>query len=840
MHGFHWFDTLLKDLRFGARMLRRNPGFTAVALLSLALGIGANTALFSVMDALLLRMLPVKDPQQLVQLHSQVSFPAFQKINLRNRVFSGAFAYSYMLLVPASVRIDKEPEHASGIFVSGDYYSVLGVDAAAGRLLMPDDDRIPGSGGRQGPVAVISYQYWQRRFGLDPSIIGKSIMVNSLPVTIVGVTPPTFLGINQTFTSDFTLPIMLQPRVSPSASTELWVHGDQGSMISYDLTDQYGPGLMARLKPGVTLAQAQAELNVLYQQILTDRAGSQINEQKRRENLEKRLELIRGGNGFDLWDAPTRTLLLILMVAVPGVVLLIACANVANLLLARAAARQKEVAVRLSIGAGRGRLIRQFLTESVLLSLGGAVLGLVFAAAGRRLLLSWMMSHSTGPFYLAAQTDSRVLGFTAAISLVAALVFGIAPALRASNLDLAPMLKEGARGLSSGRGWETGKVLVAAQVALSLLLLISVGLLVRTLRNLKLFDPGFSRDNLYAVWTTFQGGRPANGAMVKEISRRMENLPGARSTAVTFNYPSSWFTGSRFKISIDGHIPFSGDDSYVNRELVGPGVFETVGLKLLSGRQIEARDDENAPKVCVVSATVARLFFPGQDPIGRHFKFERPGAESTAQVVGVVGDVKNSDAKDKILHAVYCPVMQDLPLGDLTVLVRSAGEPSVALTELRRRFQDYDRNLFLDVKSVAERVDDSLILQRFMAMIASVFGVLALLLASAGLYGVMAYSVSRRTNEIGIRMALGAGRPKVVGMVVREIMKLVGVGMLVGLAAALAATRLVSSALFGVKPTDPATIAIAVGVMLVVAFLAGYAPARRAAGVEPMVALRHE
>jgi predicted permease len=328
--------------------------------------------------------------------------------------------------------------------------------------------------------------------------------------------------------------------------------------------------------------------------------------------------------------------------------------------------------------------------------------------------------------------------------------------------------------------------------------------------------------------------------MVKEISRRMENLPGARASAVTFNYPSGWFTGSRFKISVDGRIPVSGDDSYISRELVGPGVFETVGLHLLSGREIEARDDENAPKVCVVSATVARLFFPGQNPIGRHFKFERTGAESTVEVVGVVADVKSSDAKDKILHAVYCPVLQDLPLGDLTVLVRSAGAPAVALNEVRRRFQDYDRNLFLDVKSVEERVDDGLIMQGFMAMIASVFGALALLLASAGLYGVMAYSVSRRTNEIGIRMALGAGRRKVVGMVVRETMKLAGVGMLVGLAAAVAATRLVSSALFGVKPTDPATIAIAVGVMLVVAFLAGYAPARRAAGVEPMVALRHE
>ncbi len=840
MRSFHWFDTLLKDLGFAARMLSRSPGFTAVAVLSLALGIGANTALFSVMDAVLLRMLPVKDPQQLVQVRSSVSFPAFQKISSRNRVFSGAFAYSYMLLVPASVRVDKEPEHASGIFVSGDYYSVLGVEAAAGRLLTPDDNRIPGTGGSQGPVAVISYQYWQRRFGLDPSVLGKTVTINSLPVAIVGVTPPGFLGINQTVTSDLTLPIMLQPRVSPSASTELWAHGDQGSILSYDLTDQYGPNLLARLKPGVTLEQAQAELNVLYQQILADRTGSQIDQQKRRENLEKRLELIPAGNGYYAFDAATRTMLMIIMLAVPGLVLLIACANVTNLLLARAAARQREVAVRLAIGAGRGRLISQFLTESVVLSLAGGLLGLIVAALGRRLLLNWLTSHINGPFFLAAKTDLRVLLFTAAISMAAALLFGIAPALRASKPGLGSTLKEGARGLSGGRGWETGKVLVASQVALSMLLLIGAGLLVQTLRNLKLFDLGFARENLYAVWTTFQGGRPANAAMVKEISKRMENVPGAQATAVTFNYPSGGWSGSRFKISVDGRNTVSGDDSYITRALVGKGVFETVGLKVLSGRSIDARDDENAPKVCLLSATVARLFFPGENPVGRHFKFERTGAESTAQIVGIVNDVKSPDTNDKILHAVYCPVMQDLPLGDMTVLVRTAGDPSVALTEIHRRFQDYDRNLFLDIKSLDERVDDGLLMQRMLATIASVFGLLALLLASAGLYGVMAYSVSRRTNEIGIRMALGARRGSVVGMILRETMKLVGAGMLVGLVAALGATQLVSSALFGVKPTDPVTIAIAVAVMLLVAFLAGYAPARRAAGVEPTVALRHE
>ena len=840
MWGWISLERLLQDLRYAVRTLRKSPAFTAVALLSLALGIGANTALFSVMDAMLLRMLPVTDPQQLVRLRTSISFPAFQKVKARNRVFSGEFAYTYFLLLPASIRIDKEPERASGVFVSGDYFSVLGVTAAAGRLIAPEDDRIPGSGGSQGPVAVISYPYWERRFNLNPSVLGTSITVNGMPVTVVGVSPPEFSGVDPTIMPDITMPIMLQPRMSPSASTELWVHGDQGSMISYDLTDQYGPSLIARLKPGVTLQQAQAELNVIYQQILADRAGGKLDDQKRRENLEKRLELIPAGNGYESMDAQTRSLLLIILSAVPGLVLLIACANVANLLLARAAAREREVAVRLSIGAGRARLIRQFLTESVVLGLGGAALGLVFASFGRGLILNWLTTNINFPFRVAARTDARVLGFTIAIAVGAALLFGLAPAWRAAHAELGPVLKEGSRGVSGGRGWQTGKALVAAQVALSLLLLISAGLLVRTLRNLRLFDPGFRRENLYAVWTTFQGGRPANGAMVKEISRLIENLPGAISAAFTFNFPLDQFSGARFKISVDGPMPVSGDDAYVRRLLIGPDVLGTVGLQLLSGRPITERDDENAPKVCLISATVARLLFPGQDPVGRRFKFERTGAETTPEIIGVVSDVKSPDSKDRILHAVYCPLMQDLPLGDATVLVRTTGDPSTAINELRRRFQNYDRNLFLDIKSLEARLNEALILQRFAAAIASVFGVLALVLASAGLYGVMAYSVSRRTNEIGIRMALGAGRAKVVGMVLRETMKLVGIGLVVGLAAALAATRLVATSLFGVAPTDPITIGLAVVVMAAVAILAGYAPARRAAGVDPMIALRHE
>ena len=832
-------DSLSRDLRYGTRMLLRSPVFTGVALLSLALGIGASTALFSVMDALLLKMLPVRNPEQLVQARSSLSFPAFQKIEARNQVFSGAFAYSYLLMVPLSVRIGSGPEQATGVMVSGGYFPALGVDAVAGRVLTADDDRIPGTGGPQGPVAVISYQYWQKRFVLDPSVIGRSLTVNGVPVTIVGVTPPNFFGTNQTLAPDITVPIMLQPRIAPSASTELWVHGDQGSLLSYDLTDQYGPTLVARLKPGVTMAQAQAELNVQYQQILTERAGGHPDEAKRRENLEKRLELAPAGNGYSNWDPAMRTMLLVIMAAVPGLVLLIACANVANLLLARAAARQKEVAVRLAIGAGRGRLIRQFLTESVVLAIAGGALGVILAGGLRRLILDWLISNINFPFHLAAETDARVLGFAAAISLAAALVFGLVPALRAARAELAPVLKEGGR-LSGGRGWETAKVVVVAQVALSLLLLISAGLLVRTLQNLRLFDPGFTRAHLYSAWTEFQGGSPGTGPMVKEIVRRMQNLPGALGSSVTFNYPSGGFSGAPFKISVDGRMPFSGNDAFVNRLLIGPDLFGTMGMRLISGRQIETRDDENAPKVCLVSETVARLFFSNQNPVGRHFRFERTGAESTVEVIGVVQDVKNTESKDRLLHAVYCPILQDLPLGDLSIVVRIPGDPTATLAELRHRIQDFDRNLFLDVKSLDERVAADLLLQRLFAILATSFGGLALLLATAGLYGVMAYSVARRTNEIGIRMAVGAGRAEVVKMVVRETMKLVILGVVIGLAAALGVTRLVASSLFGVKPTDPATIGSAIAIMLAVTLIAGYAPARRAASVDPMIALRHE
>jgi len=825
-------ETLWKDLRFATRMLLRSPAFTVVALLSLALGIGANTALFSVMDALILRMLPVKNAEQLVRLNTSLSFPAFQRIQDQNRTLSGIFAFTTFL---GSISIGPEPEQVIGFMVSGNYYSILGVKAASGRLISSEDDIVPGSGGVAGPVAVISYQYWERRFSRDPSILGKTATLNGVPVTIVGVSAADFYGVFQTFAPDITVPIMLQPRISPSVSTALWTHGDEGSILKFDLSDDYGPNTMARLKPGISMAQAQAELNVLYQQILTARGGSHPDEGKR--NAQKRIELQAAGNGSANFDQRQRALLLIVTLAVPGLVLLIACANVANLLLARAAARQREVAVRLAIGGGRSRLIRQFLTESLVLALAGGALGLLLASWGRRVLLSWMSSNLDF-FSLPAQTDYRVLLFTLAVSVVASLVFGIAPAFRWTGGAIGATLKEGARGSSGGRGYETTKVLVTAQVALSLLLLVTAGLLIRTVQNMRLFDPGFKRDNLYVITTNFLGYKgPQTGAMVKRIWEHVGSLPGARAVGLAIEmlpYPH------RLPVSVEGYTSESKEEMYVDRMLVGPGFFDAMGIPLLSGRAIAIRDDENAPKVCVVSAAMARQFFPNQNPLGRHFTFLRSGAEYRAEIIGVARDVKKADSKEPIYRAVYCPMLQDLPLGGALVLVRAEGDGSPVIAEVRRQFRTMDKNLLLDVTTMYRQMDDSVFFQRFLATLCGAFTALALLLASVGLYGVMGYSVSRRTKEIGIRMALGAGRGAVTGMVVIETMRLVGTGVLAGLLAAWAATRLIASALFGLRPMDPMTVVAAVGALTVVALLSGYAPSRRAGRVDPVVALRHE
>lgn len=834
VRSFGWIEDAWRDLHYGARLLVRNPGFTAVVVCSLALGIGANTALFSVTDAMMLRMLPVPNAEEIVRLRAPLSYPAFQTIRDRTQALAGMSAFS---LFPASVRIDENAEQAVAQMVSGNFYAMLGVNAAAGRLLSPEDDRIAGVGGQDGPVAVISYQYWQRRFAFDSSIIGRAITLNGVPITIVGVAPPKFFGVNQTVSPDLTLPIMLQPRVSPSTSTELWVHGDEGSILAYDLTDEYGPSIVARLKPGVTVERAQAELTVLYRQVLAARSSLRSEEQQRRAHAEQKVELTPAGNGAGMFQPQERNLLLIVMSAVPAVVLLIACANVATLLLARAAARQREVAVRVSIGSGRMRLIRQLLTESFVLAVAGGAVGILIATWGRRMLLTWMSSQA-GPFFaLQAETDTRTLIFTLAVSVVATVLFGTWPAIRASKTDLVSTLKAGGRGVTSGRGWDAGKVLVAAQVALSLLLLVSAGVLVRSVRNLQAFDAGFDREGLYLLHTMFLGHKgPQTGTLVKELWERTSSLPGARAVGITQTVPPD---DRRLNVTVDGAVNLPEDKMYVDRLMVGPGFFEAMAIPILAGRAITVRDDKDAPNVCVVSGTMARAFFGDRSPIGRRFTFKRTGAEYTAEIVGVAKDLKRADSRGD-WRPVYCPMLQDLPTLNAIVLIRTNGDASTVLAEARRQFREVDKNLFVDVTSMDQRIESNAFFQRLLATLASVFGLLALLLASIGLYGVMAYAVARRSNEVGIRMALGADRRSVVANVIRETMTLVAVGVVVGLAAAWGLTRLIASTLFGVSAMDPATLALSIAAMLAVALLAGYIPARRAASVNPLVALRQD
>ena len=832
MRGIGW--GFWADLRYGTRLLLRNPGFAAVAVSSLALGIGANTALFSVTDALMLRMLPVPHADEIVRLRTPLSYPAFRTIRDRTQTLAGMSAFS---VFPASVRTGEDAEQAVGQMVSGDFYSVLGVNAVLGRVLSPDDDRIPGVGGRDGPVAVISYQYWQRRFALDPSVVGRTITLNGVPVTIVGVAPPKFFGVIQTLSPDLTVPIALQPRVFPSTSTELWVHGDEGSILTYDLTDTYGPEIVGRLKSGITIERAQAELTVLYRQILAARGSTRTEEQQRHEHVEQRVDLTPAGNGSGMFQPQERSLLLIVMSAVPAVVLLIACANVATLLLARAAARQREVAIRLSVGSDRIRLIRQLLTESLVLAVAGGAAGLLIAAWGRRVLLTWISSR-TGPFFaLQAETDTRTLIFTLAASVAATLIFGMVPAVRATKADLASTLKAGGRGVAGGRGWEGGKVLVAAQVALSLLLLVCAGLLVRSVRNLQAFDPGFDRERLYLMHTMFLGYKgPQTGTLLKEIRERTSSLPGARAVGIAQEVPPN---DRRLNVTVDGAVNLPQDKMYVDRIMVGPGFFDAMGIPILAGRAVTARDDEHAPNVCVVSATMARAFFEDRSPIGRHFTFKRTGAEYTVEIVGVAKDLKRADPRGE-WRPVYCPMLQDLPSLNAIVLVRADGDASAVLAEARRRFREIDKNLFVDVVSMDRQIEDNVFFQRLLATLAGVFGLLALLLASIGLYGMMAYSVARRSNEVGIRMALGADRRRIVGAVVRETMTLVGAGVVVGMGAAWAATRLIAGTLFGLSAMDPPTLAFAIAVMTVIALAAAYVPARRASAVDPIVALRQE
>ena len=818
---------MFQDLRFGIRLLWKNPGFTTVAALSLALGIGANTAIFSLVDAVLLKMLPVKSPEQLVALegfnergerNEIFSYPLFERLRDRSRVFTGVLAAE-----DDTNRVEMvgpEPggrtEQAVVQLVSGEYFQVLGVNAVAGRLLTMADNQTPGA----HQVAALSYDFWRRRFAGDSTVIGQNITLKGQPFTIIGVAPPEFFGESVGRAPDIWAPLMMQPQFRRGQS-----YLDQAN-ISW-------LRIIARLQPGVSEEQALAAVNALLGQINSE--PSDLG--KWTKISHAKIILIPGGQGpsemRDRFSKPLR----ILMVVV-GLALLIACANVANLLLARATSRQREVAIRLAIGAGRFRLVRQFLSESVLLAAIGGALGLLFAWWGSHLLLILVSNDST-PIPIDVTPNARILGFTIAVSLLTALLFGLAPALTATRQDVNAALKMTV--LARPR---LSRLLVIMQVALSLLLLTGAGLFVRTLRNLRTLDLGFAAENvIQARINPLASGYKQEQLpdLYRRLLERLNSAPGIRSASMA----GSGFRmgGSRSCcIGVEGYTHRPDENRQVYTNNVTPGYFQTMGLPLLLGRDFTPQEAGGKPgefpKVAIINETMARHYFGETSPLGRRFGWGDPSKpiEANIEVIGVARDAVYGRLRDKTRPLIYFPGQG----GDVLV-ARSTADPAPLLAMVRQEIQVVNKSLEIStVRTIPQLRDQSLVQERLMAELSSFFGLLALLLACIGLYGVMSYDVARRTREIGVRVALGAEAIDVVRLVMRETLSLVVIGLVAGLIAALATTRLIASLLYDLTPNDPLTIGLAGLLLLTVAALAGYLPARRAARVDPMVALRTE
>lgn len=763
-------SALYQDLKFGLRILAKNPAFTAVAVLTLALGIGANTAIFSLIDAVLLKMLPVRNPAQLIRLaaanpagemNEYFAYPAFRQFRDQNQEFSGVLAFR--VFDNLDFDVGGQPGLAKGQVISGSYFPTLGIQAILGRLIAPEDDRTAGG----APVAVISYNYWTRRFNRDRSVVGKGINLNGSAFTIIGVTPPEFFGLQPGESVDVLVPITMVAQLEPGFAAA----GSQYSTLTAPFRNWIQ--ITARLKPGVSESGALANLEPIYarakQQAAEGLGSGPLDLRYRKMILETRLRLEPGSRGLTALREQFSKPLLVLM-AIVGLLLLIACANVANLLLARANSRQKKVALRLALGARPARLVRQLLTKSVLLAAASGALGLLLAFWGSGFLLG-IMSHSPSPVLLRIEPDARVLGFTMLVSLVAAIVFGLAPSWRASQLELSMTLKE--TSLSSGIGRQhsrLGKTLAVAQVALSLILLVGAGLLVRSLRKLQDLNPGFDRENilLFSLNPSMVGYKdPQLFALYERLMDRMKALPGVREMSFSMYSPLSPHFGFTLP-NVEGYRPRWRENTPVNINIVGPGYFKTLGTGILLGREINERDRAGAPKVAVVNQAMARYFFGDGNPLGRRFSIPGwVGDTSMLEIVGVVENTKYHSLREQTPPAAYIPFFQSPDTGAMTFEVRAAASPGSLVTAARRMVQEADSRLpIFDVKTLTEQVDDSLVQERLVASLSTLFGMLALLLTCVGLYGLVAYSVARRTHEIGIRMALGAERVNVLKLVV--------------------------------------------------------------------------
>ena len=843
---------MLKDLRHAVRVLLHAKGWTVVVLLSLALGIGANTAIFTALNAMLLKQIPVRDPDTLVRLRwhgkndmvtsssdygftargpnnenvrTTFSYPMYQQFLADNQTMTDVIAcapYSRVTVV-----VDGQAEVATAFISTGNYYSALGVGARIGRTILPEDDVATAP-----PVAMISSKYWHTRFATDPGVVGRTIRVNNVVLTIVGVIEPAFTGIQQPLSElpDISLPLALDPQIDTAP----------GQSVRLSQPTYWWLQVMGRLKPGATAAQVQGNLEGVFQQTaqaglasyLKSLSDEQRNTMSNRNRTEiPRLRVESGARG--IYDVNTNELRsATILTVIVALVLLIVCANVANLLLSRATTRQKELSVRMSLGATRSRLIRQLLTESLLLAGIGGVLGLLVGYWGRQLL--------PGVSAQAPLLDVRVLGFILLVTIATGVLFGIAPAMRATGGDVGAALKQSGRSIVGTRS-VLGKVLLVVQVAISVVLLVGAGLFLRTLHNLRTVDVGFNPQNMLLFRLSPGMNRydeKRTAALYESLLERLAAVPGVRSAALTNPALLSGSTNTT-RFFIRGRTYERDADNGIHRMVVSPNFFDTMEIRMAAGRGFTSQDTATSPKVALINEAAAKKYFPNENPIGQRYG---GSAETTSQteIVGVVRDVKYASVRDPAPPTLYIPYTQTRASG-VTVAVRAATLPASVTSSIREAVKQIDPNLpMMDISTQIEQVERRFAQEKVFAQAYTLFGGLALLLAAIGLFGLMSYSVSRRTNEIGIRMALGAQRRDVLRLVLRESLVLVAAGVVFGVLIALGASRLVTTLLFGLAGTDSMSIVAAVVVMIVVSVLAGFLPARRASRVDPMIALRYD
>ena len=826
---------MFQDLSFGVRMLRKNPGFTAVAVLSLALGIGANAAIFQLVNAVRLKTLPVRNADQLVNVqltdmeaargskpapYASVTNPIWEQIRDRQQGFSGILAWSrndFNLAQGGEVR------WAKGLWVSGDFFNVLGVQPERGRLLTTADDQR----GCSAPGAVISHSFWQREYGGDPNVVGRKVTLSDKPFEIIGVTPANFFGLEVGRNFDIALPLCADAIIA-------------GKNTRLDSGFNWWLMVTGRLKPGWTMAQATAQLQSISPDLFRQTLPPNYPPVSVNKYLESKLEAVAGGAGYSTLRASYERPLWLLL-AIAGLVLLIACANLANLLLARASTREREIAVRQAVGASRARIIRQLLVETVLLTLLGTLLAALLAQGLSRFLVS-MIGTGLDAVFLDLTPDWRVLDFTAGVAALTCLLFGLTPALRATRIELSAVMKATGRGITGTRGFTLRRALVVVQVALSLVLVASALLFTRSLNKLLTLDAGFNQENLLVARVGFRRLNIAPEGRIEfknQLVERLKTVPGVQSVADADAAPLTG--GSRGNVVWPAGKPDNKLDVSFNR--VGIDYFQTLQTPLQNGREFDSHDNSSAPKVAIVNETFARRLLQEQNPVGRRVVVEQTPnePETTYEIVGIVRDAKFEDLKEESLPVMYLPALQDpQPSTGRLFLIRSNLPQADITAAVNRALTEVSPSLDMTYEWFRTMVQGSMLRERLMATLSGLFGVLALVLATIGLYGILSYGVASRTNEIGIRIALGANTREVVALILRESLLLVAIGIVAGIPAVFVVARFAESLLFDLAPTDAVSLSLAGLVMLGVAIVAAYLPARRATKIDPLVALRYE